>query len=185
MPPISPIGTAAPAAAPVGLTSAEAQRRLEQHGPNEIPEPRPHPVATLLKKFWGPVPWMLEATILIQLLLDKPGEAAIIGALLVSNALIGFVEEGRASRALALLRSHLTPRARVLRDGRWQSLSAVKLVPGDAVHLRVGEISPADLGSSKATRYRRKSDTSLLLRSPTAKVALARKKAIGHRRDNI
>jgi H+-transporting ATPase len=129
----------------VGLTTAEVQRRLGQYGPNEIPERRPHPALVLLKKFWGPIPWMLEATILIQILLDKRAEAVIVSVLLAANAAISFVEEGRASKALRLLRHRLTTRARVLRNGQWQSVPAVSLVPGDAVHLRIGDLSPADI----------------------------------------
>ena len=128
-----------------GLTSLEAKRRFEQYGPNEIPERRPHPIVRLLQKFWGPIPWMLEATIAIQVLLDKSGEAIIIAALLSFNAAISYLEEGRANNALALLRSRLTARARVLRDGEWQSVPAADLVPGDSVHLRMGDLSPADI----------------------------------------
>lgn len=130
---------------PFGLTSVEAQRRLEQYGPNEIPEHRPRPILALLQKFWGPVPWMLEVTILIQSMLDKRNEAIIVGALLIFNAAISFAEEGRASKALALLRSRLTTKARVLRDGRWQSVPASSLVPDDRVYLRMGDLSPADI----------------------------------------
>ena len=131
--------------APSGLTSAEAERRLKQYGANDIPEQQPHPALALLQKFWGPIPWMLEATIVIQVLLGKTGEAAIVGALLVFNAAISFVEEGKASKALALLRSRLTTTTRVLRDGSWQLVPAASLVPGDTVHLRVGDLSPADI----------------------------------------
>jgi H+-transporting ATPase len=88
---------------------------------------------------------MLEVTITIQILLNKSGEAAIVAALLAFNAAISFIEEGRANKALTLLRSRLTTRARVFRDGRWQSVSAANLVPGDAVHLRMGDLSPADV----------------------------------------
>src|SRR5579863_10099119 len=91
-----------------GLTGAEAARRLEQYGPNEIREQHPHWFLALSKRFWGPVPWMLEGTILIQMTLDKLGEAAIVAVLLLVNAAIGFVEEGRANKALALLRTRLT-----------------------------------------------------------------------------
>ena len=91
----------------LGLTEAEAQRRLNQYGPNEVPERHSHPLLTLLKKFWGPIPWMLEATIVLQVLLGRGGEAAIIAALLGANAGISFVEEGRASKALKLLRRRL------------------------------------------------------------------------------
>ena len=128
-----------------GLTTVEAQRRLAEYGANEIAERRPHAVLTLLRKFWSPIPWMLEATILIQVLLGKTGEAAIVGALLAFNAAISFIEEGRASKALTLLRKRLTTRARVLRDGRWQSVGAASIVPGDCVHIRMGDLSPADI----------------------------------------
>src|SRR5579872_760560 len=129
----------------LGLSEAEAQRRLNQYGPNEIPERHSHLLLTLLKKFWGPIPWMLEVTILLQVLLRKDGEAAVIAMLLGVNALISFVEEGRASKALELLRHRLTATARVLRDGVWRSTASASLVPGDVVHLRMGDLSPADV----------------------------------------
>jgi len=129
----------------LGLTEAEAQRRLEQYGPNEIPERRRHPLLILLNKFWGPIPWMLEIIILLQVLVGKSGEAAVIAVLLAVNALISFVEEGRASKALELLRHRLTATARVLRNGVWHSAASASLVPGDVVHLRMGDLSPADV----------------------------------------
>lgn len=129
----------------LGLTDAEAQKRLKQYGANEIPERRSHPFLALLRKFWGPIPWMLETTILLQILLGKGGEAAIIAALLIANAAISFVEEGRASKALEFLRHRLTATARVLRDGAWHSMASTGLVPGDVVHLRMGDLSPADV----------------------------------------
>ncbi|MDE2063284.1 MAG: plasma-membrane proton-efflux P-type ATPase [Bradyrhizobium sp.] len=131
--------------APAGLTDAEASRRLANFGRNEIPEQHQRPLLALLKRFWGPIPWMLEATIAIQLLLERRTEAAIVAALLVFNAAISVIEEGRANRALALLRGRLTTRARVLRDGQWRSVPAAELVPGDAVHLRMGDLAPADV----------------------------------------
>lgn len=128
-----------------GLSSGEAARWLAQFGPNEVAEERPHPVLALLRKFWSPVPWMLEVTIILQLALGKPDEAAVIAVLLVVNAVLGFLQEGRANKALALLRQRLDIQARVLRDGRWQLVPARNLVPGDAVHLRMGDLVPADL----------------------------------------
>lgn len=130
---------------PGGLTEADAERRFTQYGPNEIPHRRRHPVLILLGKFWGPIPWMLEAVIFLQVALGKGGEAAIIAALLGVNAVISFVQEGRASKALELLRHRLTATARVLRDGSWRSVAATSLVPGDIVHLRMGDLSPADV----------------------------------------
>ncbi len=128
-----------------GLTEAQARQRLAEEGPNELPQPRPHPVRKLLGKLWGPIPWMLEATIVLQAGLGKLGEAGVIAALLVVNAAISFVEEGRADRALDLLRKRMAPVARVQRDGAWRSIPAAELVPGDRVHLRMGDIAPADL----------------------------------------
>ncbi|WP_296893545.1 plasma-membrane proton-efflux P-type ATPase [Thiobacillus sp.] len=134
------------AASPLqGLTSEEAARRFAQLGPNQLAEDKPHPLLTLLHKFWSPVPWMLEITIILQLALGKPDEAGVIAVLLVVNAVMGLIQEGRASKALALLRQRLNVQARVLRDGRWQSLPARELVPGDTVHVRMGDLVPADL----------------------------------------
>lgn len=130
---------------PHGLSAAEAELRLTQFGPNEIAEEKPHPLLALLGKFWSPVPWMLEVTIMLQLALGKPDEAAVIAVLLVVNAMLGYLQEGRANKALALLRQRLDIQARVLRDGRWQRVPARNLVPGDAVHVRMGDLVPADL----------------------------------------
>lgn len=131
--------------APQGLSATEAAQRLERYGPNEVAEEKPHPLLTFLLKFWSPVPWMLEATIALQLVLGKRDEAAVIAVLLVVNAVLGFLQEGRASKALALLRKRLDTQARVLRDGRWQACAAKNLVPGDIVHVRMGDLVPADL----------------------------------------
>ncbi len=128
-----------------GLTGAEAAARLRQHGPNAVPEARPHPWRVLLGKFWSPVPWMLEATVVLQLALGKTDEAVVIAILLFFNALLSFFQESRANRALALLRQRLSVTARVLRDGRWQTITAQELVPGDVVHVRLGDLAPADI----------------------------------------
>ena len=128
-----------------GLSTADAQARLRQFGFNAVVEQKAHPVKNLLKRFWAPIPWLLEATIIIQLLLGEPVEAAVIGGLLVVNAVLSLLQEGRAQKALALLRQQLRVLARVRRDGVWTTLSAEALVPGDVVHLRQGTIAPADL----------------------------------------
>ncbi len=128
-----------------GLSTAEAARRLQQYGPNAIPEPKPNPWLQFLKKFWGPVPWMLEATIVIEFLLTRYTEGAAITALLGFNALLSTVQEKRAADALALLRQNLDLKVRVLRDGTWQMLPAEQVVPGDVIHIRLGDILPADV----------------------------------------
>jgi H+-transporting ATPase len=128
-----------------GLSGAEAQARLKQFGPNAVVEERAHPLKAFLKRFWAPIPWLLEATIIIQLFLGEKVEAAVIGGLLVLNATLSLAQEGRAQKALALLRQQLRVLARVRRDGVWTTLPAEELVPGDVIHLRQGTIVPADV----------------------------------------
>jgi Cation transporter/ATPase, N-terminus/E1-E2 ATPase len=130
---------------PQGLTSKEAESRLRQYGPNAVREAKPHLLLAIAQKFWAPVPWMLEATIVLELILRKRPEAIIISLLLAFNACLGFVQENRAQNDLSLLRRRLPVKARGLRDGKWQLLSAEDLVPGDFIHVRTGDIMPADV----------------------------------------
>jgi H+-transporting ATPase len=127
-----------------GLTTQEARDRLARYGPNEVPEEPPHTLRDLARRFWGPVAWMLEAALAIELLLQKYPEAAIILALLVFNAVLAQVQERRARAALELLRHRLHVAARVLRDGAWTTVAARELVPGDRIHLGMGNIVPSD-----------------------------------------
>ena len=136
----------AEAATPTGLTGAEARRRLGEFGPNAVGEEAPKRWRVFLAKFWGPIPWMLEAAILLQLGLAEYVEAAVIGGLLLFNATLGFVQEGRAGAALAALKKRLAPTALVRRDGEWARLPASELVPGDVVRLPLGALVPADAG---------------------------------------
>src|ERR1700691_4949914 len=130
---------------PRGLTGDEARRRLAQFGPNAMPDTALHPLRMALEKFWAPVPWMLEAAIVLELLLDKYVEAAIIAALLIFNAALGLFQEGRAQATLAALKSRLALNASVRRDGAWKTLPAVELVPGDVVKLSLGGVVAADV----------------------------------------
>jgi len=138
--PSGPTGSVAP-----GLTAAEARARLAQFGPNAVREEKPHLFRQFLRRFWTPIPWLLEATILIQLFLGEKVEASVIAGLLVLNAVLGLLQEGRAQRALVLLRQQLHVEARVRRDGQWNTVNAEEVVPDDLVHLRQGGIIPADV----------------------------------------
>jgi H+-transporting ATPase len=128
-----------------GLATTIAHARLKQFGPNAIVGEKAQPLKAFAKRFWAPIPWLLEATIVIQLFLGEKVEAMVIGGLLVLNATLSLLQEGRAQKALALLRQQLRVLARVRRDGVWTSLPAEELVPGDVVHLRQGVIVPADV----------------------------------------
>jgi len=130
---------------PNGLTSDEARSRLEKSGPNSMPDTALHPLRRALTKFWTPIPWMLEAAILLELVLGKFVEAGIIAVLLVFNAALGFFQEGRAQATLAALKSKLALTASVRRDGVWKNLPAADLVPGDMVKLSLGGVVAADV----------------------------------------
>lgn len=128
-----------------GLTTVEAEQRLQRDGPNQVAEEKQHRLLQFLKEFWAPVPWMLEATVLLEIILHKHAEAGIIAALLIFNAVLSFFEEGRAQNALALLRKRLAVTATVLRDTAWKSIPAAGLVVGDYVRLHMGDVVPADI----------------------------------------
>ena len=138
-----PQATASPL--PRGLATSEAHARLLRFGPNSVADDGPHPLRGLLRKFWSPVPWMLEAAVLLQIALDKDIEAAIIAGLLLFNAVLGLLQEGRAQATLAALRSRLALNTSVRRDDEWQTLAAAQLVPGDIVKLSLGAVVPADV----------------------------------------
>ena len=130
---------------PTGLASDEARRRLDKFGPNTMPDISMHPFRMALEKFWAPVPWMLEAAIVLELALGKVVEAAIIAGLLVFNAGLGLFQESRAQATLAALRSRLALTAYVRRDGAWKTVPAAELVPGDVVKLSLGGVVAADV----------------------------------------
>jgi H+-transporting ATPase len=132
------------AAPTAGLTSAEVVRRRLDFGSNTVSERTPSRWRVFLSKFWGPIPWMLEAAIALQIGLGEFIEAALIGGLLLFNATLGFIQEGRAGAALAALKKRLAPTALVRRDGEWIRLPASELVPGDVIKLSLGGLVPAD-----------------------------------------
>ncbi len=128
-----------------GLSNDEARSLLAQYGFNEVAEPKRNPLLALLTHFWAPVPWMLEAAVVLQALIGEYFEAGLIAGLLVFNALLSFVQGARAQAALTALKSRLALTASVRRDGAWATLPARELVPGDLVKLSLGAIVPADV----------------------------------------
>jgi H+-transporting ATPase len=128
-----------------GLTSDEAKARLAKYGPNAMPDTTIPAWRMALAKFWAPVPWMLEAAIILQAALHEYVQAAVIAGLLVFNAMLGFFQEGRAQATLAALKSRLALTASVQRDGAWKDIPATELVPGDRVKLSLGGVVAADV----------------------------------------
>jgi H+-transporting ATPase len=127
-----------------GLTGTEAQSRLVRFGANAMPDTTLHPWRRAFGELWAPVPWMLEATVVLELALGKYVEAAVIGGLLLFNAIIGLVQEGRAQQTLKALKSRLAMTTSVRRDGTWITLPARGLVPGDVIKLSLGGVVAAD-----------------------------------------
>lgn len=128
-----------------GLSAAEAEKRLAESGPNALPEEKRSLLAQIAAYFWGPIPWMIEAAAILSAIAGDIEDLIIILVMLLLNAAIGFWQEHQASNALSALKNQLALSARVRRDGAWQDLPARDLVPGDIVHLRLGDVIPADV----------------------------------------
>ena len=127
-----------------GLTQAEAQKRLTQYGPNEIAEKKTNELLKFLSYFWGPIPWMIEAAVILSAVARHWPDFGIILVLLLANAAVGFWEEHQAGNAIAALKATLAIKARVKRDEKWITPAARELVPGDVIRVRMGDIVPAD-----------------------------------------
>jgi H+-transporting ATPase len=127
-----------------GLTDAEAKKRLTQYGSNEIEEKKTNILLKFLSYFWGPIPWMIEAAVILSAVARHWPDFFIILVLLLANAVVGFWEEHEAGNAIEALKAKLAINARVLRDGKWETPPASELVPGDVIRLRLGDIVPAD-----------------------------------------
>jgi H+-transporting ATPase len=127
-----------------GLSSAEAAVRLERYGPNALTEERQSLLLEIGSHFWGPIPWMIEAALVLTALTARWADFVIIAALLLLNGGVGFWEEHQARSAIDALRDRLAQRARVKRDGEWLSLDATEVVPGDLAAVERGDVIPAD-----------------------------------------
>jgi H+-transporting ATPase len=128
-----------------GLNDVDVQAKRKQYGYNEIPEKQVGPVMGTLKRMWGPIPWLLEAAMIFELIMGKGIQAAVVFLLLVFSAVTGEIQEERAKKAISYLHRKLQISTRTLRNGTWQTIPSRELVPGDIVHLKVGDIVPADM----------------------------------------
>ncbi len=128
-----------------GLTHAEVESRRAESGYNEVAEKKEHPLLGFLRKFWGLSAWMLELIMVLSAVLGKYPDVILVGALLVINAVLSFLQERRAAGVVEALRKRLQVSARVRRDSTWQVIPARELVPGDVVRVRPGDIVPADV----------------------------------------
>jgi len=168
-----------------GLDSQEVARRLAAHGPNRLAEVKPPGVLErLLRQFNNLLLYVLMAAAVVTALIGHWVDTAVIAAVVVLNALIGFVQEGKAEKALQAIRHLLAPRAVVLRDGRQHEIDAADLVPGDIVLLASGDSLPADVRLLQA-RNLRVDEAALTGESMPVEKSIepvAREAAIGDRR---
>ena len=129
-----------------GLSGDESARRLEQHGPNCLrPPKRKGPIARFLAQFHNVLIYVLLAAGLVTVLLAEWVDSGVIFGVVIINAVIGFIQEGKAEKALDAIRNMLPLQAMVRRDGRLVSIPAEDVVPGDVVHLQSGDKVPADI----------------------------------------
>ena len=129
-----------------GLTSEEASERLERLGPNRLPPPeRDGPIKRLLLQFHNILIYILILAGIVTALLGHWLDSAVIFGVVLINAVIGFIQEGKAEKALDAIRGMLSPKAVVVRDGERMTVDAEEVVPGDVVLLEAGDGVPADL----------------------------------------
>jgi len=128
-----------------GLSADEVKARQDKYGFNEIPEKNVNPIIKFLKYFWGPIPWMIEAAVILSATERDWDDVVIIGFLLLMNATIEFIQSHKADSAIASLKQSLASKARALRDGDWMEIEARELVPGDIIRIRLGDVIPADV----------------------------------------
>jgi len=128
-----------------GLTTAVVNQRLELFGPNEIEEHEEPTWHQVFRRFWGPIPWMIEIAAALSAAVRRWEDFAIIMVMLLVNAGIDFFQEHRALNAVKALQSVLATQTTVLRDGTWGDVPSGELVPGDIIRLKIGDIIPADV----------------------------------------
>jgi len=128
-----------------GLSNIEASQRIERYGYNEIEEKEESIWHRLFRRFWGPIPWMIEIAALLSAIVQKWEDFAIILMMLLVNAGLDFMQEHRALNALKALKAKMDQQVTVLRESTFSRISSRTLVPGDIIKLRIGDIIPADV----------------------------------------
>jgi len=138
-----------------GLTSEEARQRLEDYGPNELVEKKRKPLWMMfLDQFKDFMILVLIAAAVVAGVIGEPLDSIAIAVIVLLNAVLGFVQEYRAEKAMAALKKLAAPSASVIRDGRPESIPAERLVPGDVVILEAGNVVPADIRLMETVQIR-------------------------------
>ena len=127
-----------------GLTQEEVQERLKKYGYNELNEKEESWLHRLFRRFWGPIPWMIEIAAILSAIAHRWEDLAVILFMLFVNAFVDFYQESKALSAIAVLKQKLARKALVLRDGEWKSIDAKEIVPDDIIKVKIGDVVPAD-----------------------------------------
>jgi len=128
-----------------GLSDEQVKQRLEQYGYNQILEKEETLWHRVFRRFWGPIPWMIEIAAILSAVVRKWEDFVIISIMLLANAFLDFFQESRALSALSALKNRLATEALVKRDGKFKRIKVSELVPGDIIKLKIGDIVPADI----------------------------------------
>ncbi len=127
-----------------GLSSEEVKKRLEKFGYNEIKEKEESWIHRLFRRFWGPIPWMIEIAAILSAIAHRWEDFSVIIFMLLVNAFVDFYQESKALNAIAVLKKKLARKALVLREGEWKSIDAREIVPDDIIKVKIGDVVPAD-----------------------------------------
>jgi len=128
-----------------GLSDKEIEERQDQFGFNEIKEQEETILHRIFRRFWGPIPWMIEIAAILSAVVQKWEDFFIILIMLLVNAFLDFFQEGKALNALQALKKQLAKNITVLRSGKFKRIPVRELVPGDIIKLRIGNVVPADV----------------------------------------
>ncbi len=128
-----------------GLSNEEVAKRIQEQGLNEIPEKEESAIHRIFRRFWGPIPWMIEIAAILSAVVKRWEDFGIITALLLVNAVIDFWQESKALNALKVLKGKLAHKSTVFREGAFREIDAKGLVAGDIIKIKIGEILPADV----------------------------------------
>ena len=127
-----------------GLTPQEVQERLKKYGYNEINEKEETWYQRLFKKFWGPIPWMIEIAAVLSAIAHRWEDFSVIMLMLLVNAFVDFYQESKALSAISVLKKKLARKALVLREGEWKNIDAKEVVPDDIIKIKIGDVVSAD-----------------------------------------
>ena len=136
-----------------GLTKEEVQNRLLKYGYNELNEKQTSWIHRLFKRFWGPIPWMIEVAAILSAVVQRWEDFTIIVVLLFVNAVVDFYQESKALNAISVLKNKLARKAIVLREGVWSEIDAKELVPDDIIKIKIGDIIPADVALLSGSQF--------------------------------